>query len=64
MKDVPAWLIVTPEQLKKGWIEMRGISPTHHNYIVLGQREDGNYVVRNPELSLNKEDPVKKLRRV
>lgn len=44
------WLIVTPEQLKKGWIELRGVTPVHHNFLVIARREDGNYIVRSPQL--------------
>lgn len=46
------WLIVTPEQVKEGWMELRGVTPVHHSFIILGQREDGNYVVRNPKLQI------------
>jgi hypothetical protein len=46
------WLLVTPEELKKGWMEMRGVTPVHHEYLVLGRRDDGAYIVRNPKLAL------------
>lgn len=48
--------LVTPEQLKLGWTELRG-SPLrgaavviHHEYIVVRQLESGNYVVRAPKV--------------
>ncbi len=44
------YLIVTAEQLKQGWIELRGVTPIHHNYVVLAQTENGNYVVKAPVL--------------
>jgi hypothetical protein len=31
---------------------MRGVSPIHHEYSIIAKRDDGNYVVRNPELFL------------
>lgn len=42
--------IVTPEQLKAGWMEFRGVTPIHHEYIVLRKLESGNYVVRAPQV--------------
>jgi hypothetical protein len=57
-ETTPPWRLVTPAQLKQGWVELRGVTPVHHNYIVLHQRDDGNYVVRNPELYLL-EHPIK-----
>ncbi len=49
-ETTPPWLIVTPEQLKKGWIEMRGVTPIHREFLIIKKREDGDYVVRNPAL--------------
>lgn len=46
----PPWKLVTPEQLKMGWMEMRGVTPIHHNYLVIKVMPDGNYVVKNPEV--------------
>ena len=42
-------LIVTPEQFKDGWIEMRGVTPIHHNFIAVRRLPNGNMVVRAPE---------------
>jgi hypothetical protein len=52
------WLLVTAEQLKQGWIEMRGVTPIHHEFIVietiLNEHDGGRpvYKVRSPELQL------------
>ena len=43
------WLIVTPEQYKKGWIEMRGVTPIHHEYIWVRDVDSEHIVVRNPK---------------
>jgi hypothetical protein len=50
---IPPWRLVTPEQLKQGWLELRGweSAPIHHEYEVIAEREDG-IVVRNPDLWL------------
>lgn len=42
------WQIVTPAQYKEGWIELQGVTPVHHDFISLGRRVDGNYVVLAP----------------
>lgn len=47
--------IVTPEQLQQGWIELRGATPIHHNFIVLGRRGK-DYVVRNPIVKRTRHD--------
>ena len=57
MNTTPPWLLVTPKQLQQGWIELRwielkGVVPIHHEFTVLRQRDDGTYIVRNPELQL------------
>lgn len=49
---VEPWRIITPKQLKEGWIEMRGVTPIHHAFIVIAEREDGNFTVRNPDLQI------------
>lgn len=54
----PPWKVVTPEQVKQGWMEIRGVTPVHHDYIVLNKLDNGNYVVRNPELWIL-EHPIK-----
>jgi hypothetical protein len=46
----PEYMIVTPEQLQKGWMEIRGVTPIHHEFIVLRQLESGNYVVAAPKV--------------
>lgn len=46
----PRLMLVTPEQVKLGWMELRGVTPIHHNFVVLAKRADGNYVVRAPGL--------------
>lgn len=50
MDMIASYLIVTPEQFKKGWMEMKGVTPVHHSFIELGRTDEGNYVVKNPEL--------------
>jgi len=40
---------VTKEQLQQGWMELVGIRPIHHSFLVLRALEDGTYIVRNPE---------------
>ena len=40
--------LVTPQQLKAGWLELRGVTPVHRNFVVLGQ-EGENYIVVAPE---------------
>lgn len=50
MPTTESWLIITPKQLKEGWIEVRGVTPVHHSFLILQELEDGNYVVRNPKL--------------
>jgi len=50
MDENAKYMIVTPEQLKKGWMEMHGVIPTHHEFVVLFKRDDGNYVVKAPEV--------------
>ena len=49
-KVAERWKVITPEQLKLGWMELRGVTPVHHNWIVLGQTDEGNYIVKVPEL--------------
>ncbi len=55
----PPWKIVTPEQYKQGWMELRGVTPIHHDYIQLGKTDQGNVVVRNPELQIMELDMVR-----
>jgi hypothetical protein len=43
------WLIVTPEQYKRGWIEMRGTIPVHHEYLWVRDIDPEHIVVRNPQ---------------
>jgi hypothetical protein len=53
--DPPPWKLITSEQLHDGWIEMRGVTPVHHDYIVIHTIDDGGrpvYKVRNPELQI------------
>lgn len=61
MSTIEPWLIVTPQQLKQGWIRrvgslLEGFVIERRSYLVLGQREDGNYVVRNPKLQILEEE--------
>lgn len=44
----PRLLKVTPEQLQKGWMELRGITPVHHEFQVMSCQKDGSYIVVNP----------------
>lgn len=52
----PAWKRVTPQQLKQGWLELKGATDPpeaiHHEYLVIAKFDDGTYVVRNPELQM------------
>ena len=41
--------IVTPEQYKRGWVELVGGGYFVRPYILIRQLPDGNYLVRNPE---------------
>jgi hypothetical protein len=41
--------IVTPRQYKDGYIEMRGVTPIHHDFILIRKIDDDHYVVREPE---------------
>lgn len=52
MTTTPPWILVTAEQLKKGWIEMKGVTPVHHDFIVIKDYGGGTFKVRNPELQL------------
>lgn len=63
MPTTEPWLLVTPEQLKEGWVEHvgtleEGFTIYRRPYLVLGRREDGNYVVRNPALQLQEEKMI------
>lgn len=43
--------LVTPEQLIEGWHEFRRNeipNTIHHEYVVIGKDQDGNYIVRDP----------------
>ena len=44
------WLKITTEQYQKGWIEMRGVTPIHHNFLLIMDHGDGTMTVRNPRL--------------
>ncbi len=51
------YTLVTAEQLKQGWIELRGVTPIHHEYIVIEviqRTHDVIYKVRNPDLQVKK----------
>lgn len=53
MDEVPEFLLVTPEQLKQGWVEYRRDeipNVIHHAYVVLDKTPAGNYVVCAPRL--------------
>jgi len=52
----PPWRIVTPKQANEGWAEIKDGVVTHRDFVVLKKLEDGNFVVRNPELILLEED--------
>ena len=43
-----AWLLVTPEQFKAGWLANVGGAVTQRAFQVIYQTVGGNYVVRNP----------------
>lgn len=40
---------ITREQLASGWIELRGVTPIQHQYMVLRELPDGTYKVKDPE---------------
>lgn len=48
------WKIVTPEQYKQGWIELRGVTPIHHQFQVIRKTEAGDYVVLDPESQIRR----------
>ena len=55
MPTTPPWLIVTAEQLKKGWQEYRPDeipNVVQRPFQVIADRHDGTYCVRNPELTV------------
>lgn len=59
-------MVVTPAQLTAGWLTLEGVDVTQYPYRlgdtkrrpfeVIRQLEDGNYVVRNPELTVLEEE--------
>lgn len=54
--SIAPWMVVTPQQLKWGWIEQVGGSARHRDFEVLRRFEDGTYAVRNPELVLAEDE--------
>lgn len=63
----PPWVLVTRAQLQQGWMELRGVTPVHHEYLVIeeiarGERHEPIYKVRSPELWM-REHPVERMTR-
>ena len=63
MATTEPWLIVTPRQVKEGWIKRQGsalgkggVTHERREYEVIKKLEDGNYQVRNPALTLLEEE--------
>lgn len=50
--------LVTPEQLQQGWMELRGVTPIHHNFIVIRQLDSGNYVVKVPDVEVREVEVI------
>jgi hypothetical protein len=45
-------LKITPEQKKGGWMEIRGVTPIHHEFVIIsGPDDQGNYVAVAPKVS-------------
>jgi len=49
MAELATFMIVSPEQLSLGYLERQGMIVTRRRFVVIRRREDGNYVVRDPE---------------
>lgn len=50
MAEEPSkYRVVTPEQLQEGWLEKEGMIVRERKFTVIEMRDDGNYIVYNPE---------------
>jgi hypothetical protein len=56
MATTEPWLIVTPAQLKSGWIDYGDRGAGHREFEVLGTFENGDFIVRNPALAKAEEE--------
>jgi hypothetical protein len=45
----PKYRLITPEQLKAGYMRLTGVTPSHHNWLIVSRTENGNYVVLEPD---------------
>jgi hypothetical protein len=51
-QPTPVFLVIQPEELKKGWTEMHGVTPIHHEYKIIQRLPSWNYLVCSPESEL------------
>jgi len=44
-------ILINSEQKKKGWMEVHGVTPIHHEFVIIsGPDERGNYVAVAPKV--------------